>query len=117
MRPIAVFSLPPLGPMPMNSHRHVAIADEELSQWAATRADDAGRLARELIQHRQQVVGLVVAAREFWDVHNDLSEESTALEKALEPFSNQVPYADNPASPAPPSQGTLGTADLAKEGK
>lgn len=80
----------------MADHRQITIPDEELSQWAALRADDAGRLARELIQHRKEVVGLVVAAREFWDIHNDLSNESAALDKALEPFSCNVSYADNP---------------------
>lgn len=85
----------------MNSHRNVAITDDELSQWAATRADDAGRLARELVQRRSEIVNLVTAAREFWDCHNDLSEESAALDKALEPFSSQVPYADDPVTPTP----------------
>jgi hypothetical protein len=40
----------------------------------------------------QDVINLVVAAREFWDANNDLSAESKALDKALEPFAGRVPY-------------------------
>jgi hypothetical protein len=83
----------------VTDHRQIGISNEEISQWAATRADDAGRLARELVRSRNEVVSLVVAAREFWDVHNDFSEESAALDKALEPFSSRVKYADDTASP------------------
>lgn len=85
----------------MNSHLPVAITDAELSQWADNRADDAGRLARELVTYRkgavpQDVINLVIAAREFWDIHNDLSEESRALDKALEAFGERVPYENEP---------------------
>ncbi|MVA23187.1 hypothetical protein V6582_17810 [Agrobacterium vitis] len=44
----------------------------------------------------QVVIDLVIAAREFWDAHNDLSNESHALDKALEPFSARVPYENEP---------------------
>lgn len=80
----------------MNNHLFVSISDEELSQWASTRADDAGRLARELIQSRQEAFRLVVAAREFWDIHNDLRDESMALDKALETFASKIPYSNEP---------------------
>lgn len=42
------------------------------------------------------VINLVVAAREFWDANNDLSDESRALDKALEPFSSLVLYENEP---------------------
>lgn len=86
----------------MSNHLSVSVSNEELSQWADKRADDAGRLARELIEYRtgktlrQDVVDLVIAAREFWDANNDLSEESKALDKALEPFASKVRYANEP---------------------
>jgi hypothetical protein len=44
----------------------------------------------------QAVINLVIAAREFWDAHNDLSEESRALDKALEAFSERVQYENEP---------------------
>lgn len=44
----------------------------------------------------QDVVNLVIAAREFWDVNNDLTDESRALDKALEAFTDTVPYENQP---------------------
>lgn len=44
----------------------------------------------------QDVIDLVIAAREFWDANDDLSPESRALDSALEEFSSRVPYADEP---------------------
>lgn len=41
---------------------------------------------------RQDVIELVIAAREFWEAHNDMSAECRALDKALEAFSSRVPY-------------------------
>lgn len=38
-------------PIPANC---VTVTDEDLEQWAAMRADDAGRLARELIEYRRR---------------------------------------------------------------
>lgn len=38
------------------------------------------------------VSALVIAARRFWDEHNDGSEESRALDAVLEKFSRDVPY-------------------------
>lgn len=40
----------------------------------------------------QDVINLVVAAREFWDANNDLSDESQALDRALDRFSSLVSY-------------------------
>ena len=45
------------------------------------------------------VTELVVAAREFWDINNDFSEESAALDKALEAFVDRVPYENEPEDP------------------
>lgn len=42
------------------------------------------------------VLALVIAAREFWDIHNELSDESHALDKALEAFGERVPYENEP---------------------
>lgn len=53
------------------------------------------------------VLALVIAAREFWDIHNDLSQESRALDKALEAFAERVPYENEPDDPT----GTKGQAD------
>lgn len=44
----------------------------------------------------QDVIDLVIAAREFWDASNDSSAESKALDKALEAFAERVPYANQP---------------------
>jgi hypothetical protein len=79
------------------THLIVSIADEELAQWAEKRVDDAGRLARELIAYRRglvstDVANLVVSAREFWEAHNDMSDESRALDIALEAFAGRVLY-------------------------
>ncbi|MDP9590638.1 UNVERIFIED_ORG: putative circularly permuted ATP-grasp superfamily protein [Shinella zoogloeoides] len=51
------------------------------------------------------VVALVIAAREFWDVNNDLSEESQALDKALERFAEKVPYENHPDDASKPTGG------------
>lgn len=42
------------------------------------------------------VVALAIAAREFWDIHNDPTEESRALDKALERFAEKVPFENEP---------------------
>lgn len=44
------------------------------------------------------VAELVIAAREFWQANEDMSEESRALDKALEAFSQRVPYENDPES-------------------
>lgn len=44
----------------------------------------------------QDVINIVIAAREFWDINNDLSEESRALDKALEAFVDRVPFGNGP---------------------
>lgn len=49
----------------------------------------------------QDVVSLVIAAREFWDTHGDPSDESRALDAALMPFASHVPYEDEPAPEKP----------------
>lgn len=46
------------------------------------------------------VTNLVIAAREFWEMHNDLSGEASALDKALEAFSSLVPYENQPEEDA-----------------
>lgn len=46
----------------------------------------------------QDVIDLVIAAREFWDDKNDLSDEAKALDRALEAFSSRVPYENEPES-------------------
>lgn len=44
------------------------------------------------------VRALVIAAREFWDIHDSPVEpESRALDQALEAFASRVPFADEPA--------------------
>ncbi|WP_242219997.1 Lar family restriction alleviation protein [Shinella zoogloeoides] len=42
------------------------------------------------------VTELVVAAREFWEVNEDMSLKSCALDKALEAFAERVPYENEP---------------------
>lgn len=51
----------------------------------------------------QDVIHLVIAAREFWDAHNDLSAESRALDKALERFAEKAPYENQPDDANEPS--------------
>jgi len=60
---------------------------------AITPAND---LASENESLPQDVVNLVIAAREFWDVAMDESDESAALDCALEAFSIRVPYENDP---------------------
>jgi len=50
-----------------------------------------------------EVVALVIAAREFWDDNNDQSDESHALDKALQAFSSRVPYDNEPALATQPA--------------
>lgn len=45
------------------------------------------------------VAELVIAAREFWQANEDMSEESAALDKALEAFAGRVPYENEPEAP------------------
>lgn len=45
-----------------NEHKIILMSDELLEQWAKLRADDAGRIARELVRARQLM-------REFVQVH------------------------------------------------
>lgn len=47
-----------------------------------------------------KVFALVIAAREFWDAHNDQGKECRSLDRALEPFAALVPYANQPAESA-----------------
>lgn len=47
------------------------VSDEELAQWAEHRADDAGRLARELVQNR--------ALRQEWQPANTAPKDQTWL--------------------------------------
>lgn len=44
----------------------------------------------------QDVINLVIAAREFWDDYNNFSDESKSLDKALEAFASRVPYENEP---------------------
>lgn len=53
------------------------------------------------------VVALVLAAREFWEANEDMSDESRALDKALEAFAERIPYENEPDDPT----GTKGQAD------
>lgn len=50
------------------------------------------------------VTELVVAAREFWEVNEDMSLKSYALDKALEAFAERVPYENEPED-APSAKG------------
>ncbi len=45
----------------------------------------------------QDIISLVIAVREFWDVNNDLSPESVALDRALNAFASRVPFENEPA--------------------
>ena len=55
---------------------------------------DAGKVYGNVLS--QDVINLVIAAREFWDVANDCSDESIALDCALEAFASRVPYENEP---------------------
>ena len=77
-----------------NSAKAAAQADYEARILSAiTPAPD---LASENESLPQDVVNLVIAAREFWDVAMDESDESAALDCALEAFSSRVPYENDP---------------------
>lgn len=77
-----------------------SISDAELSQWAEKRADDAGRLARELVAYRrgslpQDVINLVIAARIV--AFEDQSPEALrSLDEASEAFASRVPWDNEP---------------------
>lgn len=49
----------------------------------------------------QDVIDLVIAAREFWDILNDMEPESKALDNALEKFASRVPFEDEATSTVP----------------
>ncbi len=74
-----------------NEHKIDPMTDELLEKWAKRRADDAGRLARELIFTRQLMKGLVQAGEDLkadgWQkVPNEMPLE---LMKSIN-FDNQV---------------------------
>lgn len=50
----------------------------------------------------QDVITLVIAAREFWEANEDMSKESNTLDKALEAFASRVPYENEPDAYATP---------------
>lgn len=77
----------------LTEKRRDRIGDAELGGSYLCRAEKA---EAEIAAFGQDVVDLVIAAREFWDANNDLSEESKALDKALEPFASKVLYANEP---------------------
>jgi hypothetical protein len=54
----------------------------------------------------QDVITLVIAAREFWEANEDMSGEANALDKALEAFADRVPYANEPDDEAAASEGS-----------
>lgn len=94
-----------------NGHEEWLKCDDCDAAGPYTKADaDAGLSLKEAWNRRvlpQDVVNLVIAAREFWDLHNDLSEESRSLDKALEAFVDRVPYENEPEDPT----STKGPAD------
>ncbi|WP_313193061.1 hypothetical protein [Shinella zoogloeoides] len=57
---------------------------------------------------RQDVINLVIAAREFWEVNEDTSLKSYALDKALEAFAERVPYENEPDVANEPKGGDHG---------
>ncbi len=57
--------------------------------------------APEIAALPQDVINLVIAAREAFDTGWLEDQESNALDKALEPFSSRVPYENDPDAVAP----------------
>lgn len=70
---------------------HIDIA---LASLSSPDHADAGKVYGNVLS--QDVINLVIAAREFWDVANDCSDESIALDCALEAFASRVPYENEP---------------------
>jgi len=61
-----------------------------------TMPDRSPDLSAENERLPQDVINLVIAAREFWEIAMDESDESAALDSALEAFSSRVPYENDP---------------------
>ncbi|NTJ46553.1 hypothetical protein G6K93_05935 [Agrobacterium rhizogenes] len=57
--------------------------------------------ATEMAALPQDVINLVIAAREAFDIFSLQEQESTALDKALDAFSSRVPYENEPDDAAP----------------
>lgn len=86
-------SLPNDYPLPQLASETIMITDESgyTSGFEITSAPQT-----QMTGLPQDVINLVIAAREFWDGNNDLSHESRALDKALTAFSERVPYENQP---------------------
>ncbi len=65
-----------------------SVSDDELAQWADKRADDAGRLARELIAYRR--ASILHGPFGWLNGHRALSEDIWALES--DPLANDDEY-------------------------
>ena len=64
----------------MGDHAAISISDEELTQWAENRADDAGRLARELIQFRRSAASFTpIAKQALADIESCLDDAVSYL--------------------------------------
>jgi hypothetical protein len=50
------------------------LTDEEISKWAANRADDAGRLAREVIRLREHTARLETALGDLIDRLDEIAD-------------------------------------------
>ena len=62
------------------------ISDVELRQWADVRGDDAGRLARQLLETRTTLARLLTAAERAVD--HDFYDHDKDVAAALESLSN-----------------------------
>ncbi len=66
------------------------------AEWMRDTLNAALARPRAAVGEPADTVALVIAARDFWADHNDFSEESMALDRALEAFSERVPYENDP---------------------
>lgn len=89
---------------PQGTAAHVRGKDHQAAPGSAAAETEIS--ARSALQHNtgerdelpDDVRALVIAAREFWDIHDSPVEpESRALDQALEAFAGRVPFADEPA--------------------
>ncbi len=92
--------------------RALAAVKEYLTTRALSSPDhaDAGKVEGDGLP--QDIINLVIAAREVWEellyyhTDEDFSQRVKALDKALEPFGERVPFENEPdALPSAPSEG------------
>jgi hypothetical protein len=59
------------------------VREKELLEWASMRADDAGRLARELVEFRNEMIEVLEACETYFDNRADADGDEPNREMIL----------------------------------